>query len=197
MLAVTSDHVLQVFFNNSQNNFLHNFTRHWSKNDRSVVPRIILLALLENWNIFQLPVNCDLSRFPRLFKNLWERSQTPCHGQQHLQLYQAGFSKPHIYHEWVTHSGLKHGFPDCLTRSCTDTSSLAARWAEPAAKSFQGKLQDARVAGVKPSSCWQWRGVFLKFPSCALFCTAWTTKYLQSPMQPTLQNLCCIPVSQV
>lgn len=76
VLTVTNDCVvLQVFFNNSQNN-LHNFTRHWSETDRPVVSRVVLLVLLENWDDFcQLAANWDLSRFPRPFKNHWEVSQ--------------------------------------------------------------------------------------------------------------------------
>lgn len=45
--------VLQVFFNNSQNNFLHNFPRHWGKTDRQVITRVIPLALF--WKLGCLP----------------------------------------------------------------------------------------------------------------------------------------------
>lgn len=74
VLAVTDECiVLQVFFNTSQNNLFHDFTRHWSETERCVVSRV-LLALLENWDsICQLPVRWDLSRFPRPLKSHWER----------------------------------------------------------------------------------------------------------------------------
>lgn len=42
--------------------------------NRPAVTRLNFLAPLENCDICQLPVNRDLSRFPKLFENLWERS---------------------------------------------------------------------------------------------------------------------------
>lgn len=69
MLAVSNVSIaLQVFFNNSQ----HNFTRHWCESVGSVTIRIFFLPLLENWNICQLPVNWELSRFPGPLENNWD-----------------------------------------------------------------------------------------------------------------------------
>lgn len=43
-------HCLSSIFSISQNNLLHNFNRYWSETNRSVVSRLLLLALLENRN---------------------------------------------------------------------------------------------------------------------------------------------------
>ena len=57
MLAGTNDCVVfQVFFNNSQNNLLHNFASHRSETDGPIVTGVIPVVLLEDWdNICQLP----------------------------------------------------------------------------------------------------------------------------------------------
>lgn len=48
VLAVTSDSTLfQVFFNTSQNNLTHNFTKHRSETLRPIICRVLLLALFE------------------------------------------------------------------------------------------------------------------------------------------------------
>lgn len=65
-----NEQVLQVFFNISQNNLFHYFTRHRSETNRSLVFRALLLAVLENWDdVYQLPVSWDLFGLPRLLKN--------------------------------------------------------------------------------------------------------------------------------
>ena len=49
MLAMTDDSIVsQTFFDNCQNNLLHNFTRHWSDTDSPVITRVFLLTFLEN-----------------------------------------------------------------------------------------------------------------------------------------------------
>lgn len=64
MLAVNDDCVvLQVFFNNSKNNLLHNFARHWGETHRQVVTKVIPLAIVKNWNVCQLSVIWDLLWF--------------------------------------------------------------------------------------------------------------------------------------
>lgn len=77
MFTVTNNCIVfQVFFNSSQSNLVHNSTRHWSETDRSIITSSFFLSLLENWdNVYQLPVDWDLSRFSRLLKNNWAR---PC-----------------------------------------------------------------------------------------------------------------------
>lgn len=65
--------VFQAFSNNSQNNVLHNFVRHWSEANRPVITRVFFVALLENGDIYLLPVDRDLPRFPRPLKNKWGR----------------------------------------------------------------------------------------------------------------------------
>ena len=48
---MTNEYIVsQMFFNNSQDNLLHNFTRHCSETDRPVITRVFLLNLLEKWD---------------------------------------------------------------------------------------------------------------------------------------------------
>ena len=44
--------VLQVIFNHSHHHFLHNFTRHWSETDKSIVAPVIFVALPDNETTF-------------------------------------------------------------------------------------------------------------------------------------------------
>lgn len=75
MLTMTCDCIVFQASSVTSRVIFHDFTRHQSEADRHVISRFFFLALLENWhNVCYPSVNQDLSRFPKLLKNNWERS---------------------------------------------------------------------------------------------------------------------------
>lgn len=92
---MTNDYiVLCVFFKNTQNKLLQNFIRHRSETERPVITKVNFVTLLENCDIWQLPVNWDLSRIPRPLKNNWQRPQSDI--TQLFEYFGMNFIRHHI-----------------------------------------------------------------------------------------------------